>query len=201
MSGVVSGAIREWVTDMTLIIILFSCLELLLPGGTMRSYMKFVFSLILLAVMTAPLSAAVLPQTESVSGRIPVSEENRSAGSSEQNQEQEKQPADRLAPAQNSLPDDRLTQVQTKQIARVYEEKLTEQLVRGLQEKFTGITVQSVEIYINNENRSDGYGRPEKAAVAIDDPEIAQEVAAYTAELLHIKTRNVTVTVLCKQQE
>lgn len=175
----------EWVRNTTLIMLLLSCLEMVLPGGSMKQYLKFVFSLILLAVMAAPISNAFLPQTESASGYVPVSPENFFSGDGWM--------TPGVASGKDGGENKELTRVQTKQIAQVYEEKLTQQLVSGLEEKFAGITVESVEIYINNEIHSGRYARPEKAAVTISDPALEDDVRTYTADLLQIEKRNVSI--------
>lgn len=171
MSGV-----WEWVKNITLIIILFSFVEILLPGSTMQKYLKFVFSLAILAMILSPL-AAVSPEEISVAGSAYVSEALRQQSIQAEGEEEP------------------ISRVQTKQIETVYREKLVFQLQERLKEKFPGITVASVEIYINNEVRSSQFGKPEKALITIDDPDYEKAVRDASAELLQLEKRSVTIAL------
>lgn len=176
------GFVWEWVRNITLVVILFSFVEILLPGSNMRNYLKFMFSLAVLAMMLSPFSA--LGQGDvSVSGYVPVSDELRQQLASDGN-------------GQNGTGDsESISKIQTKQIETIYKEKLTSQLLDALKEKFPGITVASAEIYINNEVRSSRLGTPQKATVTISDPDYENRVREFTAEQLQIEKRSVTIAL------
>lgn len=48
--------VREWVRNIFVIVVTVTFLEILLPTGCMRKYLKFIFSLIILAIIISPLT-------------------------------------------------------------------------------------------------------------------------------------------------
>lgn len=48
--------IREWVKNIFIIVVAISFVEILLPSGAMSKYLKFIFSLIIMAIILSPLS-------------------------------------------------------------------------------------------------------------------------------------------------
>lgn len=48
--------VKEWVKNIFIIIIAISFVEILLPSGTMSKYLKFIFSLIVMATILSPLT-------------------------------------------------------------------------------------------------------------------------------------------------
>lgn len=52
MSGVII-----WVKDIFIVILSVTFIEILLPEGTMANYLKFIFSIIVLAVILSPVSS------------------------------------------------------------------------------------------------------------------------------------------------
>lgn len=48
--------VKEWVKNIFIIIVAISFVEILLPTGTMSKYLKFIFSLIVMATILSPLS-------------------------------------------------------------------------------------------------------------------------------------------------
>ena len=173
------SAVWEWVRNLTMIVILFSFVEILLPGSGMKRCMKFIFSLAMLAMVLSPISD-LMQKDVSVLGNVPVSEELRELAARGDD---------------GTADDNTISRVQTKQIETVYVEKLKTQLTEDLKEKFSGITVTSVEIYINNEVRSSGFGKPEKASVTISDPDFEKAVRDFTADRLQIEKRSVTIAL------
>lgn len=47
--------VKEWVKNIFIIIIALSFIEILLPTNTMQKYIKFIFSLIIMATILSPL--------------------------------------------------------------------------------------------------------------------------------------------------
>lgn len=47
---------REWVKNVFIIIVAISFIEILLPQGSMSKYLKFIFSLIIMAIILSPLA-------------------------------------------------------------------------------------------------------------------------------------------------
>lgn len=48
--------VREWVKNIFVIIVAVSFVEILLPAGNMRKYLKFIFSLVIMAIILSPLA-------------------------------------------------------------------------------------------------------------------------------------------------
>lgn len=47
--------VKEWVKNIFVIIVAISFVEILLPQGAMKKYLKFIFSLIIMATILSPL--------------------------------------------------------------------------------------------------------------------------------------------------
>jgi len=47
---------REWVKNIFIIIVAVTFVEILLPTGSMSKFLKFVFSLIIMAIILSPLA-------------------------------------------------------------------------------------------------------------------------------------------------
>lgn len=51
--------VREWVRNIFIIIVAVTFVEILLPTGSMSKYLKFIFSLIIMAIILSPLAILV----------------------------------------------------------------------------------------------------------------------------------------------
>ncbi len=51
--------VREWVKNIFLIIVAVTFVEILLPTGSMSKYLKFIFSLVIMAIILSPLAILV----------------------------------------------------------------------------------------------------------------------------------------------
>jgi len=49
------SAVSEWVREIFIVILSITFLEILLPEGTMKKYVKFIFSIVIMAVILSPL--------------------------------------------------------------------------------------------------------------------------------------------------
>lgn len=50
------NTVTDWTEDVFLIILSIAFIEILLPEGSMSKYLRFIFSLIILAVILSPIS-------------------------------------------------------------------------------------------------------------------------------------------------
>lgn len=48
--------VKEWVKNVFIIIVAITFIEILLPHGSMKKYLKFIFSLIIMAIILSPLA-------------------------------------------------------------------------------------------------------------------------------------------------
>ena len=53
------NAVTEWVKNIFIIIVAVSFIEVLVPTGNMEKYVKYIFSLIILATILAPFAKLV----------------------------------------------------------------------------------------------------------------------------------------------
>ncbi|MDD4563882.1 MAG: stage III sporulation protein AF [Eubacteriales bacterium] len=51
--------VKEWVKNIFIIIVTITFVEILLPHGSIRKYLKFIFSLIIMAIILSPLAILV----------------------------------------------------------------------------------------------------------------------------------------------
>lgn len=49
-------AVTDWVRDIFLLILTISFIEILLPEGSMSKYLRFIFSMIILAAILSPIA-------------------------------------------------------------------------------------------------------------------------------------------------
>lgn len=47
---------REWVKNVFMIIVTISFVEMILPSGNMKKYIRFIFSLITMAIILSPIA-------------------------------------------------------------------------------------------------------------------------------------------------
>jgi stage III sporulation protein AF len=48
--------VKEWVKNIFIIIVAVSFIEILMPEGNMKKYLKFIFSLIIMVIILSPLA-------------------------------------------------------------------------------------------------------------------------------------------------
>ncbi len=123
------GVLADWVRNIILMVAAVSFVEILLPGGRMEKYLKFVLALILLAALIHPLSNL---------GKAEISAFTGSSYTS-QGQLKEEDPAEIF-----------LQEVQTQQVAEVYKSRLAQHIKDLLAAEFPGIEAVSADIYISS---------------------------------------------------
>lgn len=162
--------VTEWVQNVFLMMLAISFLEMLLPSGTMRNYLKFIFSLLLLTVMLYPLQF-IGEKEIVVFHSIPYS----------------------FSTSENVETDYELSQVQTKQISEVYKEKISATIKEKLENKFSGISEAVVEIYINENRSSKCFGELEQVILFVNDSIDKEALRDYLANFLHLPKRNILI--------
>ncbi len=53
------GMVTAWVKDIFIVILSITFIEILMPEGTMAKYLKFIFSMVILAVILSPVQAVL----------------------------------------------------------------------------------------------------------------------------------------------
>jgi stage III sporulation protein AF len=56
--------IKEWVRNIFMIVVAISFVEIILPSGSMKKYLRFIFATIMLAVIISPLAEILLEERE-----------------------------------------------------------------------------------------------------------------------------------------
>ncbi len=125
---------REWVWNLFIVIAALSFIEIVVPEGSMRSYLKFIFSLIILGVIVYPLSSA---KDYDISVFVPV------VGQSHIREDQRWQDFF-----------EKVVSVQTKQIKEIYEEKKRQENDPDESDKIQGISKPSRDIYSSDEEEA-----------------------------------------------
>ncbi len=168
--------ILEWVRNVFLIVLAISFLEMLLPGGSMRGYLKFIFSMLLLTVMLYPLQALNGKDILAFHA-VPYSLADSNSYETEE----------------NTLSDYDLSQVQTKQISDVYKEKIAERIKEELETQFSGISEAVIEIYINENRNSKQFGELNQVILYTNDLTEQEELRKALSNCLNLSKRNIIV--------
>jgi len=176
LKGDVMNFILEWVRNVFLIVLAISFLEMLLPSGSMRGYLKFIFSLLLLTVMLSPLQT-LGNKDVSAFYSIPYSAANSQSYETDE----------------NSILEYNLSQVQTKQISDVYKEKISERIKEELEKQFSGISEAVIEIYINENRSSRQFGELNKVILYTNDLTEQENIRKALSDCLNLSKRNIFI--------
>lgn len=176
--------ITDWVRNIFIMVAAVSFVEILLPGGSLGKYVKFILSLMILAVVLYPFS--LLDKGHPMALDPPL----------QQNDSQNAMTSPSALAAQLTVPTepDPLSDIQTKQIQEVYQDKLQQALQEQLLSKIDGIQTVSVHIYMNNDVTKQSYGKIRKVVIQLDPAALAQQVKSFAAETLSVRRGQVQVT-------
>lgn len=122
---------KEWVWNLFFVIAALSFIEIVMPEGSIRTYLKFIFSLMILGVVVLPLSDL---NDSDIHVMAPMSINDGISTLSVENN---------LLTKMNS--------VQTKQIREIYEEKTREKKSSAVTSEIQGISKPARDIYSNDE--------------------------------------------------
>lgn len=204
------GFLTEWVRTVFIMVAAVSFVEILLPGGSMGKYVKFILSLMILSAVLSPFSLIGKDQSIKLNSALPpyptdslkmskdqsVKLDGEQRLKSEQGKQQDHLSSDSAMTAQLpvSADEDPLSAVQTKQIQQVYQDKLEQALKEQIFSKFSGIQTASVHIYMNNDVTKRSYGKIRKVVILLEPANLAQPVRSFAAETLSIGRRQIQVT-------
>lgn len=216
------GWITDWVRNIFIMVAAVSFVEILLPGGSMGKYVKFILSLMILAVVLYPFSllsgnqpispgqpeqpfaseSTSQPKQPFAPGHTTQPQRPSDPEQTDQPQQQDKSEdsGDRLssesAMAAQPVPanEDPLSAIQTKQIQEVYQEKLEQALKEQILSKFNGIQTATVHIYMNNDITKRSYGKIRKVVISLAPASLADPVRSFAAETLSMSRGQIQVT-------
>lgn len=178
----------EWVRNVFIMVAAMSFVEILLPSGSMGKYLKFILSLMILAVVLYPLSE-LTGGGEWLSGlsqNLSESEEvERTAGTSDDGSVAAGQPV--------PVDQEEIAAMQTRQIKEVYQSKLEESLKEALISQFPGIRTAQIHIYINDEVTKRSYGDIGSVTITVEPGVDRGAVLRFTADTLRISKGKVKV--------
>ncbi len=143
----------EWLRSIVLFAAGIGFLEWICPGGVYETYVKFIYSLLMLAVILSPLSAqAEIPA---------IAELSVQGGSLSQEYQQGQQ---------------RVEQVQQLQIREILQERIAFQASLLLSEEFYGINQEDIEVYIQQESLKGRTSIPCTVTVYTRQPQQAEQI-------------------------
>ncbi len=125
---------KDWVWNIFIMITSLAFIELILPGGSMQKYLKFVLSLFIIAVIIYPFGKNI---AEEISLSLPVGDDSTSspyAGDDELLK--------------------RIINTQTYQLEEVYLQKMKDSGLSPNQRQNPGISLPWTDIYSNDEEES-----------------------------------------------
>lgn len=161
--------VLDWAREIILIVMAISFLELVLPSGGMKKYLKFIFSLVILSVILFPLNKGVEPALDAFE---PIAT----------NQSSIKEPS--VAALQRA---------QTLQLAEVIQEKARTEINNIARNEFPDISITSIEIYLNEEIRDPDYGQVRWVVIQTDHMGPEKEFQGKIAETLKISTSQIRI--------
>lgn len=142
----------DWLRNLVLFLTAVGFFQWIIPSGTFEKYIKFIISIITLAVILSPLQGeAVL----SASLELPQG-----------------------AVAQEGYEEmtDQVEQIQFYQLQTVLEDRIEREVRTVLKHDFPGITVEDLEVYIEQGSLYDQTDVPCRITVTISDPGVSDEI-------------------------
>ena len=125
---------KDWVWNVFMMTASLAFVELVLPEGNIQKYLKFIFSLIVLAVIIYPFGEVV---TEGISVALPITQEGQTSSQYEENKIL-----------------DRILSTQTRQLEEIYREKAAAAGKAIDSDQNPGISLPWTDIYSNDEEES-----------------------------------------------
>jgi len=126
--------LKDWVWNIFMMTASLAFVELVLPEGNIQKYLKFIFSLIVLAVIIYPFGEVV---SEGISVALPITQEGQTSSRYEENKIL-----------------DRILSTQTRQLEEFYREKMTAAGKAVDSDQNPGISLPWTDIYSNDEEES-----------------------------------------------
>lgn len=161
--------VLDWAREIILIVMAISFLELVLPSGGMKKYLKFIFSLVILSVILFPLNKGVEPALDAFE---PISTKQSSLSE----------------PSVAAL-----KRTQTMQLARVIQEKARTEINNLARNEFPDISITSIEIYLNEEIQDPDYGQVRWVVIQTEPLGHEKEFQNQIAETLKISASQIRI--------
>lgn len=170
--------LRIWVKDIFIIVVGLYFIEIVLPEGSMRKYIKFIFSVMILGVVISPLVNL---------GSIGEQLESEVVAAAGDMRESVYTAAD-------------LEEVQWIQMEQVYKTKLKTQVRGILSEALPGVEIQSVEAELAEHVGEKDFGKVNKIVIKTSESEYVSSIKQYVSLGLGIEKDKISVDVLTEEQ-
>lgn len=157
--------LKEWVRNIFLMIVGLSFIEIILPSGNMKKYLKFIFSVIILSVVVFPLYELK---------NIEISTFAEPYNYSEADENQIK----------------RLDGIQTVQISEIYKSKIKEKIRELVIGEYPELKIKSVDVYINEKIDKKDFGEISAVVIWIDK----NQESAYKEKIRNIISKNLNIS-------
>lgn len=171
--------LRTWVKDIFIIVVGLYFIEIVLPEGSMRKYIKFIFSIMILGVVISPLvnlgSLGEQLETDVVAAAGDVQDDMDTVSN--------------------------LEQVQWVQMEQVYKTKLETQVAGILSESLPGVKIQSAEVILAEHVGEKDFGKVNKIVIKTTESEYVSSIKEYVSLGLGIEKDKISVDVQTEEQD
>lgn len=158
-------SIEQWMKGLFLLLIGISFLEILIPKGAVSSFVKYVFSVVILASILLPVANGFEQENLTTLGPIYTGEETS---------------------AQIQQQTDQLDRMQTKQIVEVYKEKIVSAVKESLIEEFPGISKLHIVVYIDENIKKKTFGQIQKILLQMPKQQQEAQIKAHVSNFLNL---------------
>lgn len=161
--------LKEWVKNIFLLIIGLSFVEMILPSGNMRKYLKFILSIMILSAVIYPLYELKDIEISAFAG-----------------------PGDYTESDENQIK--RLDSIQGVQISEIYKTKVKEKVTEIIHNKYPDIQINRIDIYMNDDVEQKNFGSISTLVINLSnlvaEPE---DIRAAIAETLNISKDMISI--------
>lgn len=172
--------LRTWVKDIFIIVVGLYFIEIVLPEGTMRKYIKFILSIMVLGVVISPLSnlgslGAVLEAEE-----LQIQNDYEAVGA--------------------DVATD-LEEVQWIQMEEVYRMKLQEQVEMILSENFPRIEILGIDVALQEHSDENDFGKVKKIVIKTAANEYVNSIKDRVSQGLGIQIEKIEVEEVAEAEQ
>lgn len=172
--------LKAWVRDIFIVVTALCFVEIVLPKGSMRKYLKFIFSVIILGVVLSPivnlldcgLSAEKIGDAVGDYVSVFRSEDKRQTGIGD-----------------NS--DNELEEIQSLQLKEIYRKKIIKEAELSINEFYPEVKIEGIEVYFKESLSSGGMKKElstvRKLVIKGEDNEYVSNIVSCVSQRLGIE--------------
>lgn len=176
--------LRDWVRDIFIVAVGLYFVELVVPQGSMRKYIRFIFSIMILSVVLSPLAylwsgrqtLESFSQGKEAYGQLLEQWEAEGAGQKEDRELGE------------------LDQIQKTQLEQIYSEKLSGQIYALLENRFPQVRPGQIRIFLEDTAGMEDFGKVREIVIKIREEEYVNSIRSCIADALGMEEDKIRVT-------